>query len=219
MIVKLQIMKSKITFSAILALCFVLCSCSSKQEQSISDEFIIANDGTMTDHDKQNINHYNYFVEMADSLIAYHKNNDLRHMGLCIVAMNRSRDKISWFSHPNDKLKKQTSENISKIQSTLDSLGVPQEVTYPINVGEIYLYPKNGVIEINTASPSNNFKLYNASIDSEGNLVRTVHRLHILYEATESPIEGVSTIKDLTSTYTLKIQNGFKVSPKINFHD
>lgn len=140
-------------------------------------------------------------------------------MGLCIVAMNRSRDKISWFSHPNDKLKKQISENISKIQCKLDSLGIPQEVTYPINVEEIYVYPKNGAIEINSASPTNNFKLNNASIDPKGNLVRTVHRRHILYEATESSIEGVSTIKDLTSTYTLKVQNGFKVSPKINFHD
>ncbi|MBR6747234.1 MAG: hypothetical protein IKL83_07655 [Muribaculaceae bacterium] len=212
-------MKSKITFTAIISLCFMFFSCSTKQEKGLSDEFLIANDGTMTDHDKQNVNHYNYFVEMADSLIVYHRNYDLRHMGQCIVAMNRSRDKISWFSHPNDKLKKKTSENISKIQSKLDSLGVPQEVTYPINVGEIYLYPKNGVIEINTASPSNNFKLYNASIDSEGNLVRTVHRRHILYEATQSPIEGVYTIKDLTSTYTLKVQNGFKASPKIDFHD
>lgn len=212
-------MKSQITFTAFLTLCFVLFSCSTKQEKALSDKFLIVSDGTMTDHDKQNVNHYNYFVEMADSLIAYHRNNNLRHMGLCIVAMNRSRDKISWFSHPNDKLEKQTSENISKIQSKLDSLGVPQEVTYPINVEEIYIYPKNGVIEINSASPSNNFKLYNASIDSEGNLVRTVHRRHILYEATESPIEGVSTIKDLTSTYTLKVQNGFKVCPNINFHD
>ena len=70
-------MKSQITFTAFLTLCFVLFSCSTKQEKALSDKFLIVSDGTMTDHDKQNVNHYNYFVEMADSLIAYHRNNNL----------------------------------------------------------------------------------------------------------------------------------------------
>ena len=212
-------MKSKITFPAILAIFIVLFSCSSKQVKSLSDKFLIANEGSLTDHDKQNVNHYNYFVEMADSLIEYHRNNDLRHMGLCIVAMNHSRGEISWFSHPNDKLKKQTSENISIIQSTLDSLGVPQEVTYPINVEEIYVHPHNGIIDVDIASPYNNFRLYNASLDSEGNLMRTVHRRHRDYPSKEFTFESVSTIKDLTSTYTLKVHSGYTASPIIDLHD
>lgn len=219
MIVKPPIMKSKIPFTAILAICNVLFSCSSQQENNLSDEFLIANDGTLTDYDKQNVNHYNYFVEMADSLIIYNRNNDLRHMGLCIVAMNHSRGEISWFSHPNDKLKKQTSENISKIQSTLDSLGVPQEVTYPINVEEIYVHPHNGIIDVDIASPYNNFRLYNASLDSEGNLIRTVHRFHRDYPSKEFTFDAVSTIKDLTSTYKLKVHPGYTACPIIDLHD
>jgi hypothetical protein len=176
-------------------------------------KYDVPSSDTYTDYDKERINHYAYFAELADSLVVYSAANDTRNMGRMIVLMNEEQHSASVFSsHKNPKLKNIIETNIAAIHADLDNRNVPREVTYRINFSEVYIKPKDGVVTREGYDSFNSFRLYDISVDNEGYAVRTIKRDRDDVEEKPFTYDG-STIKDLSGEYQFKSFDILKAEP------
>lgn len=192
----------KTIFQVIVFACMLLimaCTNSSKHLQNLHIEI----ENSYTDYDKDHVNDFNYFVDVADSIIYYSNNNDFRNMGLLFDDLVKHKSRATyWGTHTNSTLKDLIDTNILKVEQSLSESCVPEEVTYRINFREVYVEPQNGVITREGYNPSNPFDLYNLSIDKEGYVVRTVRRDNKKIE--RKPLREVEIVKDLSGEYAFR---------------
>lgn len=158
----------------------------------------------MTDYAKSHLNNFNHYVNLADSLIEYHRHNDYRNMGLCIDKMNSIRSSFTyWSKHENPDLESQIENNYEGLKSLLISVGIPDKFSYRILFSEVGLVPRNGQIIREGYNSLNPFTTYNLSVDSEGYVVKTVGLNNKKFEIAFD-FNSISSIKDLAGEYPFK---------------
>lgn len=182
----------------------IIYSCSGNKSD-FNSRFNIPVSDSYTEDDKQHINHYKYFCELADSLIIYFNANDMRRMGLIVVAMNEEQENaITSWKQTNKQLNQHICRNIDSIHKELDGLNIPHEVTFRIKFENIPLFQfHNGTVVREGYDKYNDFDLYNIRVDSAGYAVRTVRRNREKVDNIPFKYNG-STIKDIVGEYPFK---------------